>query len=655
MIPKSPIFPMFPKFRQALVAGVLTLAHPAAAVIVTLSPSADSYIATNHQNHGTETFLRVRNNNNHRALVRFADADILSSVMGGVLNSATLELFIEDNNGLWGSGREVDVHALLEDWTESGVTFFCPDDTDTSNSTADCPVQWGGGNFNATATDSYLQTGSLTGTIQLDVTADVAAFLGGGDNFGWIVKKRNEGQNGLIDYTSREGTSAQRPELVLDVFIPPTATPTETPTATPTPTFTPTPTQTFTPSSTATPDPMCGTAPIVGCRQSIEGNKSLLVLKDKGGAKDKAIFKWIKGETTQIADFGDPLSSTNYTLCICDESSGTPALAMQALVPPGGICDGKPCWKTTRKGFKFKDKLTTNDGVKLINLKSGPAGKAKIIFKGQGLNLNLPALPLQQDQQVIVQLKNDINAGECWEARFSAPAKKNDSGIFKDRGEAPITFAPTVTPTPTDTVAPATSTPSQTSTAAGTATPTPTGPTPTPSSTDTPGASACGNGFLEPGEFYDDPANGIVGDPGGLECTIDAQVQSCTAAGSIEVAVSLVPPPATNATSATMLIGYKSDLAGLPAASGSSANANISWTTPLPFIRTSTDFDYAVRVITVRTDNPIDPGLPVFTIIFDTCSGQPAPDPETEFGCFVEGCSGLGGPIEDCACTTAAP
>ncbi len=479
----------FRSVALVLVAAVAT-ALPASAVITTLSTNADSYLrgSAENTNVGTETFLRIRKTGPNRTVVRFDQAAIAAAATGGIVTSATLELFVEFSTGTWGSGREIDAHRITTDWTESGVTWNCPIDTDTGNNNPDCAVQWGGGAFAASATDSYLQTSSFIGAVQLDVTADVNAFLTGTSNFGWLLKKRDEGQNGLLEYTSREGTANQEPKLILDVFILPTSTPTPTPTDTPTATPTNTPTDTPTPTATFTPDPDCGSGPIIGCRQSILANKSLLLLKDKGGARDKLVFKWVKGESTDAALFGDPLSSTTYTMCIYDETAGSPSLVLEAMVPPGGTCAGKPCWKTTRRGFKYRDRDLTNSGIKVVNLKSGAAGKAKIIVKGKGPNLNLPSLPLNQDQQVIAQIKNNINAGECWEARFSAPPRTNDATKFKDKGDAPITFAPTDTPTspPTDTPTPAgpTATPTETPTpGAATATPTETA---TPTATNTP-------------------------------------------------------------------------------------------------------------------------------------------------------------------------
>lgn len=57
----------------------------------------------------------------------------------------------------------------------------------------------------------------------------------------------------------------------------------------------------------------CEAAPQVGCRPA---SKSSLLIKQKGGTKDKLVWKWLKGQATSQAEFGDPLTSTDYALCI---------------------------------------------------------------------------------------------------------------------------------------------------------------------------------------------------------------------------------------------------------------------------------------------------------------------------------------------------
>ncbi len=634
------------RIARLVVSTIAAATTAAPATIFSLDAGADSYIRSGNKNEGAASFLRVRRTGTHRALIRFDQSQLSAALAGGVLQSATLQLFIEDNSNSWSNGREIDVHRLLVNWTELGVTFNCPIDTNPANSTADCDTQWNGGSFATVPSASYLQSNAMTGPVSLDVTADIAAFASGADNFGWIIKKRAEGQNGSIDYGSREGTTTHRPRLVLDVFFPPTNTPTHTPTATPTATPTHTPSLTATQTPTLTPNIRCGAAPLAGCRQSLLANKSSLQLRKQGGAKDKLVFKWLKGEATGVADLGNPALGTTYTLCVYDEIASQPSLVVEAVIPPAATCGNRPCWKSTRKGYKYSDRLVSTDGMRVINLKSGAAGKAKILVKAQGTGIGLPALPLQQQPRVIVQLKNDHAAGECWEAQFSGPAKKNDNGQFKDKGDAPVTFAPTTTPTNppfTPTATPATT--------AATATPGMSVPTPTPTPTviETPGGGTCGNGFLQPGEFYTDPVHGALGDLSGVSCPLDAQVQPCTAAGLVTFAVGLVPPLGAQPTSATILIGYRSDLLRLPAASGSSTITRVTWPSPLPFVRGATDFDYALRVVTVRT-GPIDPDNPIFSVQFDTCDGQPVADPAMHLGCIVEGCASTGGPVSDCTC-----
>jgi hypothetical protein len=103
---------------------------------------------------------------------------------------------------------------------------------------------------------------------------------------------------------------------------------------------------------------------------------------------------------------------------------------MRALVPAGGTCSGKPCWKATASGFKYTDKALVADGVKTLDLKAGIAGKASAKLTGKGTNLQTPSLPLQLP--VTAQLHS--SDGQCWGADFSVPTK-NLATQFKAKSD----------------------------------------------------------------------------------------------------------------------------------------------------------------------------------------------------------------------------
>src|SRR5262249_33925135 len=95
-------------------------------------------------------------------------------------------------------------------------------------------------------TTSTTSTVSTIGVVLAwDVSADVADFLAGVPNFGWLVKDAAEGAGGVeFQFVSRQNpTVASRPQLVV-AYGPCSGPPpsTRTPTATPTPTL---PTTTF--------------------------------------------------------------------------------------------------------------------------------------------------------------------------------------------------------------------------------------------------------------------------------------------------------------------------------------------------------------------------------------------------------------------------
>lgn len=207
----------------ALVLLVLFCTSPVLAFNTSVFSGADSYVKSGqpNKNQGGEAILRIQDSGNNRALMRFDQAAIAVAVGSGHLTQAKLRLNIYSNGNNWGTnGGAVAVHRLLQAWSELGVTWNCPDDTNTANSSSDC-TPWVMNDssrypFLVTPTDVIAHTNNVTGPVEWDVTADVQAFLAGAAiNYGWLVKKTDESAAGRVDYSSREGTVI--PELVLSI------------------------------------------------------------------------------------------------------------------------------------------------------------------------------------------------------------------------------------------------------------------------------------------------------------------------------------------------------------------------------------------------------------------------------------------------------
>ena len=178
--------------------------------------------------------------------------------------------------------------------------------------------------------------------------------------------------------------------------------------------------------------------PVGGCSSSVGPATACLLperakfeLKDKATDKSDTIkWKWQKGEETFLADFGNPQSTTEYALCVYDESAGVPMLSTALQVPPSAL------WTSKSSGAKYKDKLAASDGVKAIALKAGAEGKAKVQLTAKGTAIPMPTpvgvdQNFAQDTRVIVQLVN--SEGFCWSSEFTGPAARNNGEQFKDR------------------------------------------------------------------------------------------------------------------------------------------------------------------------------------------------------------------------------
>ena len=130
----------------------------------------------------------------------------------------------------------------------------------------------------------------------------------------------------------------------------------------------------------------CPAAPNPGCREGFD--KGVLSVSEKTPGREKLAARLLKGPLLSAADFGNPLTgSTAYRLCVYDDAD---ALAGDLLVDRAGdACGGEACWKglgkpAGTKGYRYKDEALTADGVRLLLLRAGVAGRSKLILREKG-------------------------------------------------------------------------------------------------------------------------------------------------------------------------------------------------------------------------------------------------------------------------------
>src|SRR5437879_1591852 len=165
------------------------------------------------------------------------------------------------------------------------------------------------------------------------------------------------------------------------------------------------------------PSSPCPATPSPACRRPPAPGRALLLLQDRTPESLDALFwKW-GGTGTAKADFGNPVTTASYRLCLYDQPGGTPTLRLAAVAPAGGTCGSRPCWLASTTGFQYADPALTSDGLARILLKAGSSGAAKLFVQGSGARLPRPVLPLTPP--VTVQLS--AGSGACWDAVYTKP------------------------------------------------------------------------------------------------------------------------------------------------------------------------------------------------------------------------------------------
>lgn len=186
------------------------------------------------------------------------------------------------------------------------------------------------------------------------------------------------------------------------------------------------------------------TPPLDTCETGFE--KTLLQVKESKPGKENLLVKLQKGPALEQLDLGDPLApnGTAYSVCVFDDTGALAgSLAVDAA---GGDCDGKPCWKSIGdappdgKGYLYKDKTGSADGVRLWKMKAGDAGKPLVLVNAKNnAKKGETALPLgiasslEQTSAAVVVVMGD--GGECFAGAVDQ-VKTQEATHFKAQGQS---------------------------------------------------------------------------------------------------------------------------------------------------------------------------------------------------------------------------
>ncbi|GIK39828.1 MAG: hypothetical protein BroJett011_36610 [Chloroflexota bacterium] len=169
--------------------------------VITLTATADTYLRSNQpdSNSGSDPDLRTKPPSNPRnALIQF-------DLSGVPANSVvTCAAFLLSQPSAATTGQNIQVHRVTAAWVENQATW--------NNRTSANPWTASGGDFDPTVVATFVPSA----TIHVINISPLAQFWVSNPavNFGLLLEAQNVGNNGEIQYSSREG--ANPPQLVVE-------------------------------------------------------------------------------------------------------------------------------------------------------------------------------------------------------------------------------------------------------------------------------------------------------------------------------------------------------------------------------------------------------------------------------------------------------
>ena len=175
------------------------------------------------------------------------------------------------------------------------------------------------------------------------------------------------------------------------------------------------------------PEP-CSAVPKVGCRATTRPGTGVFSFRERSNpVQSTLLWKLVRGGEADPDAFGDPTETDSYSVCVYD-GSARPQPLVEGAVPADGACGKARCWTPFPGGrFDYVDYLHDVNGVELIRVTPGAAGRSRAQVFGRGQRLTLPDLPLVAP--VVVQLQ--VANGDCWSATYAGRILRNADGTFK--------------------------------------------------------------------------------------------------------------------------------------------------------------------------------------------------------------------------------
>lgn len=171
----------------------------------------------------------------------------------------------------------------------------------------------------------------------------------------------------------------------------------------------------------------CTPAPKMGCKEQTVSKRGVFRFKKHDPARrNTLVWRWVRGQATDVEDLGDPYTTDSYALCVYD-ASANPQPLIDAAVPAGGACGKIPCWRELGGNrIDYFDRERFVGGMEVIRMKPGDTGRSRVLVRARKEDLALPDTPLTLPVTVQLQVAN----GECWTAEYSAFVTKNAAGVF---------------------------------------------------------------------------------------------------------------------------------------------------------------------------------------------------------------------------------